>query len=56
MQRVNIYLKESHLQFLKELNELSASEHIRRALDQYIDKLQPVKASASLSKKKGGDK
>lgn len=56
MKRVNIYLKKSQAKFLNEFNGLSISEHVRRAIDQYISKLQPVKASGSQSEGKEGDK
>ena len=53
MKRINIYLSESQIDFLKDLNELSISEHVRRSLDLYINKLKPDKSSASLSERKG---
>ena len=51
MTRVNLYLKKTQIKFLKNFNGLSVSEHVRRALDQYIDKLKSDKVSASRSKR-----
>jgi hypothetical protein len=50
MVRTNIYLNKNQIDFLKTLNDLSISEHIRRALDIYIDSFK-IKSSASLSLK-----
>lgn len=54
MKRFSFFLKESPVKLLKSIDDLSLSEHIRRAIDDYIMKLRPSKESASDSKR--GDK
>lgn len=52
MKRFNIYIKESQSEFLKNINELSLSEHIRRAIDQYINNINKLKDGSSSASKK----
>ena len=52
MKRIHIFLDEKQIDFLKELPG-KASEHIRRALDEYIYKVRGLNVSASRSKKEG---
>lgn len=49
MKRRNFYLKEEQNDFLKNIDELTVSEHIRRAIDEYIKELQQLKVSISKS-------
>ena len=51
MHRVNFYLTEEQLKILKTLDNLSISEHIRRALDEYLQKLNIQNTSVSLSER-----
>ena len=51
MRRVDLYLSQEQVDFLKNLPG-TISEHIRKAVDEYIDKLHVVSASASASVKK----
>ena len=53
MKRIHIFLEKTQLDFIKKLPGKS-SEHIRRALDEYIYRLQGTDVSASRSSK-GGD-
>jgi len=46
----HIYVKESHITFLKSFSETTFSEHARLALDDYVERLQAKKSSASTSK------
>lgn len=39
MKRINIYITLKQYEFLKGLNGLSLSEHIRRAIDEYVTRL-----------------
>jgi len=55
MIRKHVYFKDSQIDFFENFNGLTFAEHVRRAVDQYIDKLRPGKSSASLSNKKEGD-
>ncbi len=52
MRRVNHFLDVKQVEFLEDLPG-TISEHIRRAVEQYIDKVKGDKSSASLSKKVG---
>ena len=52
MLRRSIYLKESQVTILNNLDEMKLSEHVRRAVDQYIDKIQYERVSASASERK----
>jgi ribosomal protein L18E len=56
MIRKNFYLSNNQYRFLRDLNDISISEHIRRAIDEYIDKKRSRKVSVSISKifEKGG--
>lgn len=52
MKRKNFYLTEEQASFLENIDDLSVSEHIRRAIDEYIEKRKPLgKVSYSPSKK-----
>ncbi len=55
MVRRSFYITLNQVNFLGNLSNITISEHVRRALDEYIDKLREDKSSASLSKKKVGD-
>lgn len=50
MRRIDVYITENQLSFLSTLPG-TISEHVRRALDDYIQKMRVAKASASKSKK-----
>jgi aminopeptidase N len=39
MKRINIYITQKQKEALEALNELSLSEHIRRAIDEYLARL-----------------
>jgi len=52
MKRINFFLKENLFNYLKALPE-PLSEHLRRAVEEYVVKLQGINASASQSKIKG---
>lgn len=43
MIRINIYITQKQKQALEELNGLTLSEHIRRAIDEYLAKLRKSK-------------
>lgn len=49
MRRRDFYLTEKQNDFLEKFDELSVSEHIRRAIDGYIQQLQPSRTSSSAS-------
>ena len=49
MIRKNFYLTREQNDFLKKTNQLSVSEHIRRAIDEYILKIRTSDVSMSLS-------
>ena len=53
MVRKNLFLKQSQVDILNKVNELSFSEHVRRAVDEYIDKIQIMRVSGSMSEKVG---
>ena len=40
MIRINIYITQKQREALEALNQLSLSEHIRRAIDEYITRLR----------------
>lgn len=40
MKRINIYITTNQWKALNDLNELSLSEHIRRAIDEYLARLR----------------
>lgn len=50
MLRKNFYVTKDQLEFLKKHDLLTVSEHIRRAIDNYIDKLKNQNATTSPSK------
>ena len=52
MIRRAFYLSDEQNNFLKGLDGLSVSEHLRRAIDEYLKKLQNQNISASQSKRK----
>jgi len=52
MIRVNLYLTEEQVAAIKSFKTLVLSEHIRRAVDQYIQKLIKGQTTVSLSKSK----
>ncbi len=52
MIRKNFYLTEKQVTILKEFNELSISEHIRRAIDEYIKRKLKEKLDVSKSMSK----
>lgn len=45
-----LYFTESSIKFLETLNKITFSEHIRRAVDEYIKRIQNEAVSASQSK------
>lgn len=45
-----ISLSEKQIEVLNEFGELSFSEHVRRAIDEYIRRLKIITSSASASK------
>jgi hypothetical protein len=49
LRRKNLYYDEEQIKFLESLDTLSVSEHLRRAVDEYIAKFKP---SAVLSESK----
>ena len=51
MRRINVFLYEKQIAFLVGLSG-TISEHIRRAIDEYIQNLKALNASASQSKRK----
>ncbi len=51
MIRKNYYLTKDQDLFLQSLKGLSISEHIRRAIDEYIERLNTLKVSRSPLKK-----
>ena len=53
MKRINIFLSDYQIKFLKDLGRLS--EHVRYAIEDYIYKIQRERVSASKSKRKAGD-
>ena len=50
MVRTNIYIDENHKNFLETIDSRKLSEHIRIAINEYLDRLRAEKASASVSK------
>lgn len=52
MKRTNVFLEEEQIEFLRKLPG-KVSEHIRRALDEYIYRLKGTDTSTSRSKKGG---
>ena len=56
MVRKGVYLTDAQDKFLQSHNELTESEHIRRAMDDYIDTLRSWDACASASKIINNDK
>jgi len=51
MVRRNLYLTEEQVTFLESLENITLSEHIRRAVDTYIQELKGLNVSASESKR-----
>ena len=50
MVRKGVYLTDAQIDFLAKHNEITEAEHIRRAIDDYIDTLRSWDACASVSK------
>jgi hypothetical protein len=50
MVRKGVYLTDYQVNFIAQHNELTEAEHIRRAIDDYIDTLRSWDACASTSK------
>jgi GMP synthase PP-ATPase subunit len=50
MDRINLYISEKQLTYLKKLSDISLSEHIRKAIGEYIERLESNKVSSSPSK------
>jgi len=50
MDRINIYITTNQLVYLKCLEDKTVSEHIRKAIDDYIEKIEKQKVSNSPSK------
>ena len=55
MLRKNIYLSETQYETLSSFSVISISEHIRRAIDDYIVKITHQNATTSLSEQKAGE-
>jgi len=51
MIRKALYFTNKQVDFLNRLTNLTFSEHTRRALDEYIERLQGINVSASQSKR-----
>lgn len=51
--RKHIVLSEEQVEYLELLDRLTVSEHVRRAIDEYIDRLRGLNVSASQSRKEG---
>lgn len=51
MIRKNFYLSEDQLENLKRIGEVTTAEHIRRAVDEYIERRMPTMAATSPSGK-----
>ena len=49
MVRKNVILSDKQVEFFKNNNEFNMSEHIRRALDEYMNRLSSTKVSSSQS-------
>ena len=47
---MNVYLTEPQIEFLNSVDSIKLSEHIRRAIDDYVDTLRSWRACASASK------
>jgi hypothetical protein len=54
MLRKTFYLTEEQNKYFLEHTLITASEHIRRAIDDYIKKQKSFLVSSSLSEEKGG--
>ena len=50
MLRKGVYLTDAQVKFLETKGELTFAEHLRRAIDDYIDTLRSWDACASASK------
>jgi hypothetical protein len=50
MVRRNINLEDEAFTFLSTFNSLTFSEHVRRAIDEYIDRILPTNSAFSASK------
>jgi hypothetical protein len=55
MVRKTFYLHNAQYRFLKRLGDLTVSEHVRRAIDEYVERKQNLNASKSESAT-GGEK
>ena len=55
MIRKNFYLTKEQNDFLKNKKSLTVSEHIRRAIDEYIEKMRSSTAVTSPSAKGGSN-
>ena len=51
MVRKNVYITPEQIEWLLLLDSVSVSEHIRRAIDEYIDRIKANNVSASASKR-----
>lgn len=47
MIRVSFFLQENAIEFLKAIDDVPLSEHIRRAVSDYMDKIKNLNASKS---------
>jgi predicted component of type VI protein secretion system len=52
MDRINIYIDKKQGEYLEKLSQdgVTLSEHIRRAIDEYIERLESLKVTISPSK------
>lgn len=53
--RKNFYITPEQVEYLIGINKLTISEHIRRAIDEYIERLKNLNVSASQSQRKEGN-
>lgn len=54
MRRFDFLIDEQQIEFLESLSG-NVAEHLRRAIDDYIEKQKDLKVSASKSKRKEGE-
>lgn len=50
MERINVYITNAQLTYLRLLSDTTVSEHIRRAINEYIEKMDSQRVTYSPSK------
>ena len=50
MERINLYITNAQLTYLRLLSDMTVSEHIRRAINEYIEKMDSQRVTYSPSK------